>query len=100
MLLAGRKRLPMPRAREKEALAARGAATPTAARTSAFIPFMVMALGLERATGWVKRVGRYRRQSVGTRERQVTSMSAGIRARRGPEFFLNLPTSGARFRVS
>lgn len=25
------------------------------------IPFLVMALGLERATGWVKRVGRYRR---------------------------------------
>ena len=25
------------------------------------IPFLVMALGLERATGWIKRVGRYRR---------------------------------------
>jgi cytochrome c-type biogenesis protein len=26
------------------------------------IPFLAMALGLERATGWVKRVGRYHRQ--------------------------------------
>jgi cytochrome c-type biogenesis protein len=25
------------------------------------IPFLVMALGLERATGWIKRIGRYRR---------------------------------------
>lgn len=25
------------------------------------LPFLVMALGLERATGWIKRVGRYRR---------------------------------------
>lgn len=25
------------------------------------IPFLIMALGLERATGWIKRIGRYRR---------------------------------------